>query len=411
MLRLMILLLALALPASAQNLTEDGRLLGQPVQIDRTSTGGAQTLEDIMARQNALRVDDSARRADIGGDPRQQGGLGLAPGASDPEVWRAVRYDTANVTSQQRGPATTTLIQTFGMDWLEFRAGPLKFWGAVAMGGMLLLLLAFYLIRGRIRLDHPRTGRTVLRFRWFERFAHWVLGVSFILLAVTGLLVLFGRTVIIPAFGHAAWSPIAIGSKWVHNNVSWAFMIALVAVFVLWVVHNLPSRTDLRWLARGGGMLGGGHPPAKKFNAGQKLLFWAVIILGASVSASGLSLLFPFEFGMFSATFDKLNGVGLPQLVGLGELRTDLSPQEEMGYAVAWHGIVAFILIVIAMGHIYIGTIGMEGAFDAMGSGEVDEEWAREHHSIWAEKAIAERERRRAGQTAATGDTAATPAE
>ena len=408
MIRLLALLLALALPASAQNLTDDGQLLGQPLQIDRTSTGGAQTLEDIMARQDALRVDDSERRAQTGGDPREQGGLGVASGASDPDLWRAVRYDTANLTSQQRGPATTTLIQTFGMDWLAFRAGPLKFWGAVAMGGMLALLLLFYLIRGRIRLEHPRTGRTVLRFRAFERFSHWVLAVSFILLALTGLLVLFGRTVIIPTFGREAWAPVAIASKWIHNNVSWAFMIALAVVFVLWVVHNLPSRTDLRWLARGGGMLGGGHPPAKKFNAGQKLLFWAVIILGASISVSGLSLLFPFEFHFFADTFAKLNAVGLPQAVGLGELRTDLSPQEEMGYAVAWHGIIAFVLIVIAMGHIYIGTIGMEGAFDAMGSGEVDEEWAREHHSIWAEKAIAEREARRRG---ARRGTAATPAE
>ena len=407
MLRLMILLLALALPASAQNLTDDGQPLGQPVQIDRTSTGGAQTLEDIMARQNALRVDDSERRAEIGGDPREQGGLGLASGASESDLWRAVRFDSANMTSQQRGPGTTTLIQTGGSDWLEFRSGPLKFWGAVAMGGMLALLLLFYLVRGRIRLDHPRTGRTVLRFKWFERFSHWVLAVSFLLLAVTGLLVLFGRTVIIPAFGREAWSPVAIASKWVHNNVSWAFMIALAVVFVLWVVHNLPSRTDLKWLARGGGMLGGGHPPAKKFNAGQKILFWSVIILGASVSASGLSLLFPFEFGMFAATFEKLNAFGLPQLVGLGELRTDLSPQEEMSFAAAWHAIIAFVLIVIAMGHIYIGTVGMEGAFDAMGSGEVDEEWAREHHSIWAEKAIAEREAHRP----ATRGGAATPAE
>ena len=408
MIRLLALLLALALPASAQNLTDDGQLLGQPVQIDRTSTGGAQTLEDIMARQNALRVDDSERRAETGGDPREQGGLGVASGASDSDLWRAVRFDTANMTSQQRGPATTTLIQTGGSDWLAFRSGPLKFWGAVAMGGMLALLLLFYLIRGRIRLEHPRTGRTVLRFRAFERFSHWVLAVSFILLALTGLLVLFGRTVIIPTFGREAWAPVAIASKWIHNNVSWAFMIALAVVFVLWVVHNLPSRTDLRWLARGGGMLGGGHPPAKKFNAGQKILFWSVIILGASVSASGLSLLFPFEFGMFAATFEKLNAAGLPQLIGLGELRTDLSPQEEMGYAVAWHGIIAFVLIVIAMGHIYIGTVGMEGAFDAMGSGEVDEEWAREHHSIWAEEAIAEREARRRG---ARRGTAATPAE
>ena len=409
MLRLLILLLAMALPASAQNLTDDGGLLGAPLQIDRTSTGGAQTLDDIMARQNALRVDDSERRGAIGGEPRMQEGLGTVSGASDPDLWRAVRYDTANVTTQQRGPAAGTLIQTGGMRWLDFRMGPLQFWGAVFLGVVLAALLLFYLVRGRIRLEHPPTGRTVLRFRWVERFAHWVLAVSFILLSVTGLLVLFGRKAIIPWLGHEAWSPIAIGSKWVHNNVSWAFMVALVAVFVMWVVHNLPSRTDLRWIARGGGMFGGGHPPAKKFNAGQKLVFWSVIVFGASLSVSGLSLLFPFEFHLFPETLGFLNNVGLPQAVGIGELRTDLTPQEEMQYTSAWHAIVAFILIAVALGHIYIGTLGMEGAFDAMGNGEVDEEWAREHHSIWARKVIAEREERRSRARAA--QTNATPAE
>ena len=410
MIRLLALLLALTLPASAQNLTDDGRLLGQPIQIDRTATGGAQTVEDIMARQNALRVDDSERRLATGGAPRAQEGLGTVSGASDPDLWRAIRYDTANITSQQRGPASTTLIQTGGMGWLDFRMGPLQFWGAIALGAMLAVLLVFYLVRGRIRLSHPPTGRTVTRFRWVERFAHWVLGGSFILLAISGLLVLFGRKAIIPLIGHEAWSPIAIASKWIHNNVSWAFMIALVAVFVMWVVHNLPSRTDLRWIARGGGMFGGGHPPAKKFNAGQKLVFWSVIIFGASLSVSGLSLLFPFEFHLFPETLGFLNEVGVPNAIGMADFRTDLTPQEEMQYTAGWHAIVAFILIAIAMGHIYIGTIGMEGAFDAMGTGEVDEEWAREHHSIWAEKAIAHREARRRGARRGTA-ASATPAE
>ena len=409
MIRLFVLLLALALPASAQTLSDDGHLLGAPLRIDRSATGGAPTLDDIMARQNALRVDDSDLRAQTGGAPLAEGGLGVRGGASDPDLWRAVRYDTANITTQQRGPGATTLIQTGGMGWLNFRMGPLQTWGAIFLGVVIALLLLFYLVRGRIRLHHPFTGRTVLRFRWVERFAHWVLAVSFILLGITGLLVLFGRKAIIPLIGHEAWSPIAIGSKWVHNNVSWAFMIALVAVFVMWVAHNLPSRTDLRWIARGGGMFGGGHPPAKKFNAGQKLVFWSVIVFGASLSVSGLSLLFPFEFHLFPETLGFLNNVGLPQAVGIGELRTDLTPQEEMQYTSAWHAIVAFILIAVALGHIYIGTLGMEGAFDAMGNGEVDEEWAREHHSIWARKVIAEREERRSRARAA--QTNATPAE
>jgi len=210
---------------------------------------------------------------------------------------------------------------------------------------------------------------------------------SFIVLAITGLVVLFGRTVIIPLLGHEAFSTIAVGSKWVHNNISWAFMLGLVMVFFMWVIHNIPNRTDLKWLAVGGGIFTKGvHPPAKKFNAGQKMIFWATIVFGASISASGLSLLFPFELPMFAKTFVILNDTGLPQLLGLGTLPEMLAPHEEMQLATLWHTIVAFVLIAIILAHIYIGSVGMEGAFDAMGSGEVEEQWAREHHGLWLEE-------------------------
>jgi len=196
---------------------------------------------------------------------------------------------------------------------------------------------------------------------------------------------LLGRKFLIPAFGHDAFAFIAVWSKWVHNNVSWAFMLALVMIFVMWVVHNLPDRTDMKWLLKGGGILGGGHPPAKKFNAGQKLIFWSVIVLGGSISASGLALLFPFELNMFAATFAKLNSWGISGALGLGELNTALAPHEEMQYAQLWHAIVSFVLMAIILAHIYIGSVGMEGAYDAMGSGQVEEQWAREHHSLWVD--------------------------
>jgi len=153
------------------------------------------------------------------------------------------------------------------------------------------------------------------------------------------------------------------------------------------VLHNIPNRTDLKWLAVGGGLFSKGvHPPAQKFNAGQKFIFWTTIIFGASISASGLSLLFPFELPMFAKTFAVLNDTGLPQLVGLGTLPETLAPHEEMQFATLWHTIMGFVLSAIILAHIYIGSIGMEGAFDAMGSGEVEEQWAREHHSLWLEE-------------------------
>ena len=367
--------LFLALPVVAQE------------QTDRSSTGGAQTLEDIMARQRGETIDDTFRREATGGDASGLiGQLGTRGGASDPELWRALRYGSADVTSTARGPAATVLVQDGGMKWLQFREGPLLTNGLYALFLTFAALVIFYLIRGKIMIDGDKTGSRIERFKGFERFGHWLLAGSFIILAITGLITLAGRKFLIPLFGHETFAFLAVGSKWIHNNVSWAFMLGLLMVFFMWVWHNLPDRTDIRWLMRGGGILGGGHPPAKKFNAGQKLIFWSVIILGGSISASGLSLLFPFELPMFAATFEKLNALGVPQLFGYGELNTALAPHQEMQYAQLWHAIVSFVLIAIIFAHIYIGSVGMEGAFDAMGTGEVEEQWAREHHSLWVDE-------------------------
>ena len=366
--------------------------LAQEADIDtRAETGGATTLEDIMRRQEGLVVDD-AYRSDLTGDPDAAAAttdqLGTLGGASDPDLWRALRYNSADITTQTRGPAVTTLMQDGGMSWLLFREGPLLKIGVYLLGGTLLALVLFYLIRGRIRIHGEKTGSTITRFKAFERFGHWLLASSFIVLGLTGLISLFGRKVLIPAFGPEAFSMLALGSKWVHNNISWAFMIALVIIFVVWVVHNLPDRTDLRWLAKAGGLFGGEHPPAKKFNAGQKLIFWSVILLGGSISLSGLSLLFPFEFNLFGHTFSTLNSGGAPGWFGASDLPYPLSPQEEMQFAQLWHALISLVLTAIIFAHIYLGSVGMEGAFDAMGKGEVEEQWAREHHSLWVEEVL-----------------------
>ncbi|WP_299149364.1 formate dehydrogenase subunit gamma [uncultured Tateyamaria sp.] len=372
---------------------------------DRSATGGAQTLEDILARQRGEVVDNTFRSSATG-DPDNAAGianqLGTLGGASDPELWRALRFGSADITASNNGPAATTLIQDGGMRWLLFREGPLATYGAYLLGGTLALLALFFLIRGRIRIEGEKTGRTIERFKAVERFGHWLLAGSFILLGITGLVSLFGRKVLIPAFGHEAFATLALASKWIHNNVSWAFMIALVMIFVMWVYHNLPHRSDINWLLKGGGIFGKGHPPAKKFNAGQKLIFWSVIVLGTSISVSGLALLFPFELNMFAATFAKLNSFGISGALGLGELPTTLAPHEEMQYAQLWHAMVSFVLMAIIFAHIYIGTVGMEGAYDAMGSGEVEEQWAREHHSLWVEEVKAQK---------AAAPKSATPAE
>lgn len=368
----------------------------------RPSTGGATTLDDILARQRGEKVDLSFRARETG-DPDSAAGitsqLGTLGGASDAEVFRALRYGSADVTVSSRGPAVGVLIQDRGMWWLQFRQGPLLEYGAWLLGGMILLLALFFLIRGRIRIEGSKTGRTITRFNGFERFGHWLFAGSFILLGITGLVTLFGRKVLIPAFGHDAFSMLAIGSKWIHNNVAWAFMLGLVIVILNWTLNNIPNRHDLVWLAKGGGLFSKhSHPPARKFNAGQKIIFWLCVVLGISISASGLSLLFPFEMPMFAATFRHLNEWGITELVGLASLPETLAPHEEMQFAQLWHSIVAFVFIAIILAHIYLGTIGMEGAFDAMGTGEVEEQWAREHHGLWVEEVKA----REAAQGSAT---------
>ncbi|MEO1307988.1 MAG: formate dehydrogenase subunit gamma [Pseudomonadota bacterium] len=360
---------------------------------DRSATGGAQTLEDILARQRGEDVDQDFRSRNVG-DPNQATELteqlGTLGGVSDPELWRALRFGTADVTSTAGNPGATLLVQDSGMAWLEFRQGPLKTWGGYGLLGMLGVLLIFFLLRGRIRIDGGRSGVVIERFNGLERFSHWLLAGSFILLGITGLVSLFGRIALIPLFGHEAFATTALVCKWIHNNVSWAFMLGIVMVFFLWVLHNLPNRHDMVWLAKGGGLFSkNSHPPAKKFNAGQKLIFWAVILLGGSISMSGLSLLFPFELPMFAKTFAIINATGAPGWVGAAPLPEVLTPHAEMQLAQIWHAIVSFAMMAIILAHIYLGSVGMEGAYDAMGSGQVDLQWAKEHHGLWVEELAA----------------------
>ena len=381
--------LALAAPALAQDAAGE---------TPRAETGGAQTLEDILRRQRGEEVDLDFRRSATGnpetGAP-ETAPLGTRGFASDPELWRSLRFGEADVTSQVRGPGTTLLVQDDGMGWLQFRQGPLRVWGGYALLGMIGLLILFFLLRGRIKIEAGRSGEIIQRFAFIERFSHWLFAGSFILLGLTGLTTLFGRAFIglfkdnpetyetlRGVYANLAWA-----SKWIHNNVAWAFILGLVMIFVLWVVHNLPSRVDINWMLKAGGLFSKhSHPPAKKFNAGQKLIFWSCIILGGSIAASGVALLFPFEYPLFALTFDKLRALGIDALPIYGPLPETLTPHAEMMHAQVWHAIVSFALMVIVIAHIYIGSVGMEGAFDAMGTGEVDLNWAKEHHSLWVEE-------------------------
>ena len=292
------------------------------------------------------------------------------------EMWHRVReglQGKVSIPDKKLGQ----LVQSEGEEWRNLRNGPLARYGTWAMAGMLVLLAVFYLIKGSIRVEHGFSGRTITRFNTLDRMGHWLTAVSFIILGLTGLNVLYGRYVVLPLVGKEAFGTITQWGKWLHNYVAFAFMAGIVLIFLLWIRHNLPTRADATWLARGGGIIGHAHPPAHKFNAGQKILFWLIILGGVSISLSGLSLMLPYQFPLFAKTFSALNvfGLGLP---------TELTPVQEMQYASTWHAIMGLFLVCVIFAHIYIGTLGMQGAFSAMGSGEVDVNWAKEHHSLWA---------------------------
>ncbi|MBD3764622.1 MAG: formate dehydrogenase subunit gamma [Rhodobacterales bacterium] len=251
------------------------------------------------------------------------------------------------------------LIKPDNKIWAALQGDTLHMVSIVAIVGMIVLLAAFYMIRGKIRVDAGLSGRKILRFNVIERFAHWTLASTFIILALSGLNIIIGKTVLLPVLGEAAFGTISAWGKIAHNFLAWSFMVALVMVLVLWIVHNIPNSVDLQWIQQGGGLLRKGvHPPANKFNAGQKVIFWAVILGGAALSFTGFLLLFPAEAG---------------------------TPADWQFFQTI-HAVTAAVLSAIIIAHIYIGSVGMEGAFDAMGSGEVDENWAREHHSLWVEE-------------------------
>lgn len=350
-------------------------------------------LPAMTSTAEAQNVRPPADAVTSGGPP--SGGPQTVPqegGQYDPEIWQELRrglQGTVSIPDKKAG----ILVDSSGETWRALRNGPLPVYGAYALGGMLGLLVLFYLIRGRIRISHGPAGTTIERFTDFERLGHWLLATSFIILALTGLNILYGRDVIMPIIGKEAFAAIAATGKWLHNYVALAFVVGLIMTFITWVFYNFPHPRDLVWFLRGGGIVGGDHPPAKKFNGGQKILFWLVMLGGFSLVLSGLQLLLPNEFSFFAKTFAFLNNFGF-------NLPTELTANQEQQFATSWHGIVALFLTVVILAHIYIGSVGMEGAFDAMGSGEVDLNWAKEHHSLWVEEEMGKSETAPSGTSA-----------
>ena len=251
-----------------------------------------------------------------------------------------------------------TLEQPAGREWREYRTVTLKWIGGIAILGILALLTIYYLWHGSMRIESGRSGRKILRFNVFERFVHWLTGVAFVILGITGLNITFGRSLILPWLGASAFSEWTEWGKFAHNYISFAFTTGVVLMFLMWVARNLPTKADIAWFKSGGGMFGGEEPPAHKFNGGEKLIFWISMLGSGAVAVTGYILLFPF----YGTT---VSGMELAQVV---------------------HSTVALLYVAAMFVHFYMGTIGVEGAFEAMADGTVDVNWAKERHRLWYEE-------------------------
>jgi formate dehydrogenase subunit gamma len=257
------------------------------------------------------------------------------------------------------------LIQPAGRTWDYFHEVLLHWGGAVVILGTIVMLGLAYLVMGRLRITAGRSGQKILRFKTFERFSHWLTAVSFVILGLTGLNITFGKIVLLPVIGPQAFSDVSQVAKYVHNFTSFSFVAGLLLIIVIFFKDNIPEKVDLEWLKQGGGFIKNKHAPAGRFNPGEKAVYWLSLWAGIAVSVSGFLLLFPF-YGT------NIADMQITQVV---------------------HAVVAVLFVALILAHIYIGTLGMEGAFEAMGSGEVDLNWAKEHHDLWLARQLASEER------------------
>ena len=251
-------------------------------------------------------------------------------------------------------------LTTAGEAWRQVRNDWIIPYGGALIVITLLALALYYFTRGPLGGHERNTGRKIERFTYFERAAHWVNAIAFCVLAISGLVMAFGKFLLLPIMGGTLFGGLTYGLKTVHNLVGPLFAVSLVIIFIVFVRDNFPGASDWRWLKKGGGLFGGKEPPSGRFNAGEKIVFWGgVFFLGILVVASGLVL-------------DKV-------IPGLAYVRGDM----QIAHMV--HGVSTALMMALFLGHIYLGTLGMKGAYRAMKTGYVDEGWAEEHHALWYE--------------------------
>ena len=318
---------------------------------------GSLLLAASVAAQSPAVSQDAAEAAKAQQEQQRSQPLNNQP------VWSEVRSGAPMITTI-RGRETNVLIQPEGQTWRAARV-PLLTLGGVMFTMALVGLAAFYLMRGPMTAHGPH-GRLIQRFRPKDRWAHWLLAITWVILAVTGLILSLGKTVLLPLIGYTLFSWLAILSKNLHNFVGPVLIVAVPWMFVRYLRYNGIGIEDFRWFANIVGYFKGREYPSHKFNAGEKLVFWVLLVfLSTVLIVSGLVLLFP--------NFDQV--------------------RQTMQWANIIHVAAAYIAIALASVHIYLGTVGMTGAFRAMKDGYVDESWAKHHHLRWYEDVVAGRSR------------------
>jgi len=313
----------------------------------------------------AIAVPDFAGAADS--SAKEQAQRQTVQPLNNAPVWRDVRGGDVNPyqTTQVRGTETNVLIQSEGEIWRQMRNGPVTIYGGWLIVVIVALLGLFYVWKGPFKLHEKPTGRRIERFNAWERMVHWATAISFLVLAVSGIVMLFGKHILLPVFGYTLFSWLSILSKNLHNFVGPLFVMCTVLMVVTFVKDNVPRAYDWLWIRKAGGLLSGQHVPSGRFNAGEKGWFWmGVTVLGVIVSVTGVILDFP----------QIVNGA-----------------RNSMQQANIVHAVAAVIFMTLALAHIYLGTIGMEGAYDSMRNGTVDESWAKEHHEYWYNEVAANR--------------------
>jgi formate dehydrogenase subunit gamma len=272
-------------------------------------------------------------------------------------VWSEVRSGVAQYTSIQ-GPEAGVLIQSMGETWRQARV-PVAFWGGILVALAVLGLAGFYLVKGTMTVESKSTGRLIQRFTPADRYAHWLLAITWVILAITGLILSLGKTVLLPIIGYTLFSWLATAAKNLHNFVGPILIVAVPWMFIRYVRHNGVGVEDLKWFLNIVNYFKGHEYPSGKFNGGEKLVFWLVLVMFSTVLiVTGLVLNFP-NFGQTRQTMQLMNIV---------------------------HMVSAYLAISLACVHIYLGTLGMSGAYKAMRYGYVDETWAEHHHQHWYEQ-------------------------